>query len=270
MKNINKIVCTLSTLIITSLFLYAQESNFAALLLSINGTGQYKSESNSADLKELQMFKAGDKITLTNGRAKLMLFSGTEIDLFKQETYTVPALAENESNELMSMANIDNPDLNILSQSSAAFMTRGPERHVFPAKSKLADTASFTLYINSDPIPKNGITIQLKDAVTLKTIWQKSGITGHRIHIPATGLKQDKTYYWSASGFNAMPESGTIVLTKPNQEQQQPASHLERISAIARSYKDGYVIHAMSLAAKYSKEYPQISIYSSLFAKMTE
>lgn len=265
-----KIAFILSTLIICTLSLYTQESNFAALLLSLSGTGQYTSESTSADLKELQMFKAGDKITLIKGNAKLMLFSGTEIDLLKQETYTVPDLAENESNELMSMANIDNPNLNILSQSSAAFMTRGPERRIFPAKSKLADTANCKLYIKSDPMPANGITIQLKDAVTQKTVWEKSGIIDSIISIPATDLMRNKTYYWSATGFNAMPESGTIVVAGAMQEKQPPTTHLERLSAIAQSYKSGYLFNAIALAAKYSKEYPQISIYSSLLAKMTE
>jgi len=246
----------------------AQETDFSALLLSLNGKGKVNSGSEQLDLKALQMFKKGDKIKLTDGTATVMLFSGGEIKISSGKAYTVPALEDNKENELLAMANIDDPNLNLLSQSSAAFMTRGPERHIFPAKSKLADTANFILHVKSDQKPQNGVSLKIKDAVTQKVVWQKNGITDTLIKISSENLKQGKSYYWNASGFNAMPESGIVIITTTEPAGSAPSSHIERLSAIAKHYKEGYVFKAISLADAYSEQFPETTIYSALHAKM--
>lgn len=250
----------------------AQDASFSAILLSLKGEGTCTVNKTAKKLALPMSFNKGDEVLLKSGSATLMLMSGKEINLTVGKKYVVPAVSI-DSEELLAIADVDDSETNLLSQSSYSFKTRGPARHVFPSKSKCVNTSEIVLYIKEKPHYAKTITIKIIDEVTQKVIWEKTNVTDSVLVVKEANFTAGKTYYWRAFGLGAMPEMGTIVIEKESDNSNtvlKESNHAECLSNIVTAYKAGYNFKAIMLAKKYADKFPESNLYEALVEKLMQ
>lgn len=253
----------LPVLFMLTLFCQAQEQgDYSAIILSLEGDGELSRSSQKSELEFPQRFMPGDVITIKNGSAVVMLFSGEEIALSAVSDYTVPTDNTDYNSSLSAMANRSSQ--NLLTQSGAAYVLRKPGiLDLFPQNSKVFDKNNIILRTNTENPDKALYRIEIKDERTQKVIYKADSLKGGHIHLSDIEYITGRTYYWNLRDLSTNESAlGTIVFPVSNEiEYTTLESNFDYINAISELYSKKYYFDAYALVLKAMEEYPNQKIY---------
>lgn len=262
-----KIKALLCLLIITAATYAQQGSSYNAMILSLDGNGTLSRGSEEITMELPQSYMPGDILSIKNGDAIVLLFSGLEVSLSAVSYFTVPVENTGDETALSAMANTNNSK-NLLSQSGAAYQIRG-KSNVFPMNSKVIDTENILLYLNYKNIGEQQLHLKVINSSTQKVVFEKASISDSIISLADVPFEKGKSYYWTLSNTPAgKPEMGTIIISKEGEKystlQELPETHFETINAISELYNNKYYFDAYALLSQCIKAYPDYDIYTTL------
>lgn len=245
--------------------MYAQTYN--AMILSLEGNGIIKRGADQIAIELPQSYLPGDELSVQNGNAVIMLFSGEEIPLSAVSYYTIPDAVSADISAISTMAN-SNTDRNLLSQSGTAYQIRGKSK-VFPMNSKAYSVNNIILRLNYKNMEEQEVNLRVINSLSQKVLFEKHDINDSIISLSEVPFEAGKSYYWTIDNTpTGKPEMGTIILSKESETasnyDQLPETHFETINTISDLYNNKYYFEAYALLTKAIKTYPKFEIYQKM------
>lgn len=154
---------------------WAQDLQSSALLLSFEGSGKLIRGDEEMDLVVAQSFVPGDWVLVTEGNAKVLLFSGNEVSVVATNTYGIPGI-ESASSTISNLIGSGTKGSGLLGQSGMAYRMRG-ENSVFPVKSKIVNSDNAIIRFHFNEPVQNPLSFKLVDSQTQKTVWARENIS---------------------------------------------------------------------------------------------
>ncbi len=263
-KLISSLVILLFCISVTN----AQDVKYSALLLSFKGSGKLIRGDEEMDLELPQSFISGDKVVLTDGSAKLLLFSGDEVSIVATNTYDIPSV-ESASSTITSLASSEAKGSGLLGQSGMAYRMRG-ENNVFPVKSKIINTDNAIIRFQFDEPLTKPLSFKLVDSETQKTVWARENITDSTLSLSKITFEQGKSYYWTLSGMpTGKPVMGVISSStnkdvKDIEANKDKKTHLDYIESILIFHRYNYYFEAHELLQEAIAKFPDAEVYKKM------
>lgn len=261
-----KYFCLL-TIILVAVSVRSQDvANYSALLLDLDGQGNYVRGAKKSDLEIPQSYISGDKVIMKSGSAIIMLFSGDEIQVEQGAEIQIPGEGLAENQDVKNLVNAARSNHGLLAQTGAAYSLRG-QNSALPAKSKILDTQKTFLKFDYGNADDMNISFKIIDSQTQKVIFEKDSVCDTLVSLAQVPFVKGKSYYWTISG---TPDNrpGMGVLEFPGEEETSQLqkfdsmkSNLEYISAIGYYYDKGYFFEAYNLIQEAIKSFPEMDIY---------
>lgn len=187
-----------------SIIIVAQ-SEYSAMLLSLQGEGYFERNGVREKLKIPTSFKTNDEIHLISGTAEIMLFSGGTQTISMKSKYIVPKYDFSNGEDIFALANSEKGS--ILTETSSAYSVRGYST-AFPIRSKVLDINTAFIIIRDTTLLGNSKFI-LKDYMTQKVLWEDE-LHDSIISFDNISVKKGTLYSWSIETSARMPLLGTI------------------------------------------------------------
>lgn len=248
-----------------------QAQTFNAMILSLDGEGVLTRNEEELAIDLPQSYYPGDELSVKNGKATIMLFSGEEVPLSAVSYYTIPDASSADLSAISAMANT-NANQNLLSQSGAAYQIRG-KSNVFPMNSKVSTNENITLRFNYENIEEQALTLQVISSIPQKVIFELENINDSIVSLADAPFEKGKSYYWTIQNTpNGKPEMGTIIVSKDSVNTYSsgnlPSTHFETINAVSELYNAKYYFDAHALLVKCIEKYPEYEIYRKMLANI--
>lgn len=262
----------LVTIFILSTLMVQSQKNTAALL-SFKGEGVYSRGKTSDKLKFPMLFNSGDKISLKNGHAKLIIANGEEFSLKAGEIYNVPQLKKDEL--IIELDASVFQDFTVQSQENSSIKVRNDYVNVsiFPLSSKMIRGHNNRIFIsqNSDNL---NLQIEVCDATTLDVVYLNTNFNGNYIDVNALPLETGHEYTWmlfdKKVGFEQL---GLISVLSEKDIAKQTALPLhtsfEYIAAFLYYQKNEFNFEAYNIVEEAHKKFPEINFFRQMKLKMT-
>ncbi len=254
--------------ILTGHIIFAQSSDYSAILISINGEGTLQRGDKELKLIVPTSLMAGDKIILTKGNATALLFSGEELSMKATNNYDIHAI-ESGTSSLSQLASGESKGQGLLGQPGMAYRIRG-EEEVFPIKSKIMDKDNAIIRFSFKESNHNPLSFKLINSKTQETIYSKENITDSTLSLASVDIEEGKTYYWTVTGLPANNPVMGVISTEPPSNQiisnaaNDKNSHFEYIESILTLHQNNYYFEAYKLIEDAIKKYPDTEIYQKM------
>lgn len=243
--------------------------DFSAILLNLNGSGNYVRNDIQSAIEIPQSYASGDKLFMQEGAALIMLLNGEEMEVTKGTELQIPKHVKVESREVKNMAAGANLNHGLMAQSGAAYTLRGKNNTV-PAKSRIIDPQKVFLKFQYEKDQDFNLSLKLIDSQTQKILYQQDSITDTLIYLSNIPFVQGKSYYWTVSGTpDNKPGMGVLEYSTELEIKQLRSfnslkSNLNYITAIGYYHDKGYFYEAYELVQKAMVMYPDLDIYPIL------
>lgn len=248
-------------------------ANYSALLLNLNGQGNYIRGSKESDLEIPQSYISGDKVMMKSGSALIMLFSGDEIQVAEGAEIQIPEEKPAENQDVINLVNAAKSNHGLLAQTGAAYSLRG-QNNTLPAKSKILDPQKAFLKFSYGETDTNNLSLKIIDSQTQKVIFEKDSIHDTIVSLAQAPFVKGKSYYWTITG---SPDNrpGMGVLDFPAEQETASLrifdslkSNMEYISAIGYYYDKGYFFETYNIIQEAIKSFPEMDIYQVLLGNL--
>jgi hypothetical protein len=248
----------------------AQEKlDYSAILLNLDGMGNYTRGSVQSRLEIPQSYISGDKLSMHQGDALIMLFNGEEIELTVGSEVLIPNNIKVESKEVKDLAKGSNLNHGLMTQSGAAYSLRG-KNNTIPSKSKIINPEKVFLMFQYENNEEINLSLKLIDSQTQKILYQRDSITDTIVYLSDVPFVQGKSYYWTISGTpDNRPGMGVLEYSKELEIKKLRTfdsfkSNLDYLTAISYYHNKGYFYEAYELIQKAMAIYPELDIYKIL------
>ncbi len=247
---------------------FAQNSAYSAILLSIDGEGTLQRGKDEFELAVPENLMAGDRIILTKGNAKALLFSGEELSMEATNNYDIHAI-EPGSTSLSRLASKESKGQGLLGQPGMVYRLRG-EDEVFPIKSNILDINNAIIRFTFKEPNKHPLNFKLIDSQTQKTIYSKENITDSTLSLANADIEEGKSYYWTVTGLPTNnPVMGVISTESTSNQIAANASrkkncHYDYIESILILHNNNYYFEAYKLTKDAIEKYPETEIYKQI------
>lgn len=236
------------------------------MILSLDGDGVFTRNGEELSMELPQSYLPGDVLSVQNGNATILLFSGQEVPLSAVTYYTVPADATTASNALSNMANTSG-NRNLLTQTGAAYQIRG-KSSVFPMNSKVYNTKQIVLLFKYPKTDSLNLSLKVLNSSTQQVVYEQTSINDSLISLADVEFIPGKSYYWTISNTpSGKPEMGTIVVAKDTNNVDTdtlPKSHFETMNAVSELYTNKFYFEAYAILSKCIETYPGYAIYRNM------
>lgn len=261
-------------LVFISVSVWSQNvADYSALLLNLDGQGNYIRGTKKSELTIPQSYISGDKVTMKSGYAIIMLFNGDEIKVKEGAEVQIPKEVPEENQDVLNLVNAAKSNRGLLAQTGAAYSLRG-KNNTLPTKSKVLDTQKVFLKFNYGNVDDINLSLKIIDSQTQKVIFEKDSIQDTLVSLAQVPFVKGKSYYWTISG---TPDNrpGMGVLDFPGEEETSQLrkfdsleSNLEYISAIGYYYDKGYFFETYYLIQEAIKSFPEMDIYPVILGNL--
>jgi hypothetical protein len=243
--------------------------DFSAILLNLDGKGNYVRNDLKSEMELPQSYVSGDKLVMQQGEALIMLLNGEEMEVSEGAEVQIPKNVKAESKEIKNMAKGANLNHGLLAQAGAAYSLRGKNNTV-PVKSKILDPNKAFLKFQYDKEQDFSLSLKIIDSQTQKILFQQDSITDTLIYLTDIPFTRGKSYYWTISGTpDNKPGMGILAYSTELEEKQLRTfdsfkTNLDYITAIGYYHENGYFYKAYELIQKATVLYPELDIYRIL------
>jgi hypothetical protein len=230
-------------------------------------------ETEETDIKVPQRFSPGDEVSIKQGKALIMLFSGEEVPLSAVSYYTIPNEEKPSDSDIAKLANSKRAEESLLAQSGVAYRLRG-QSNVFPRKSHLLDPEKAILHIAFENPSDLDLKLEIHDSFSQKVVFEKEHISDSIISLAEVPFKEGKSYYWTISNTpDGRPELGSIVVpssesTSLTDLNPKPETHFEYINTISAYYNATYNFEALALIREAMEKFPEVEIYEVMLGNI--
>jgi hypothetical protein len=247
--------------------------NYSALLLNLDGQGNYIRGAEESQLEIPQSYISGDKVMMKSGSALIMLFSGDEIQVGEGAEIQIPEEMSTKNQDVVNLASAAKSNHGLLAQAGAAYSLRG-QNNTLPAKSKILDPRKTFLKFSDEETDTVNLSLKVIDSQTQKVIFEKDSIHDTIVSLAEAPFVKGKSYYWTITG-SPGNRPGMGVLDFPGEQEtgnlrtfDSLKSNMEYISAIGYYYDKGYFFEAFSLIQAAIKSFPEMGIYQVLLENL--
>lgn len=252
-----------------------QKLDFSAILLNLNGSGNYVRNDLQSALALPQSYVSGDKLVMQEGEALIMLLNGEEMEVSEGAEIQIPTNVKIVSKEIKNMAKGANLNHGLMAPSGAAYSLRGKNNTV-PVKSRIIDPQNIFLKFQYDEEMDFNLSLKIVDSQTQKILYQQDSITDTLIYLPDIPFVKGKSYYWTISGTpDNKPGMGVLEYSTDFEVSKLRTfdsfkTNLDYITAIGYYHGQGYFYEAYELIRKAMVLYPDLDIYRILLNNLMD
>ncbi len=243
--------------------------DYSAMLLNLEGMGNYTRGNEQSILEIPQSYISGDKLSMQHGEALIMFFNGEEMEITEGSEVQIPENIKVVSKEVKDLAKGTDMDHGLLAQSGAAYSLRG-KNSTIPAKSRIISPEKVFLKFQYEKGEKINLSLKLIDSQTQKILFQRDSINDSILYLSNIPFVPGKSYYWTISGApDNKPGMGVLEYSTELEIQKLRTfdsfkSNLDYITAISYYHDKGYFYETYELIQKAMAIYPELDIYKIL------